>query len=410
MRNEIIKDETGHDNAMVTFTAEELAEILGSDHPVLTVRGRKISELCIGKYQASMVDGVPCSIKGMKPATDINFDDAVAACERKGEGWHLMTAAEWGAIALISKKLGTLPHGNNNSGKDYNHPDEHGELYDGCRVLTGSVPATWSHDHTEAGIYDLNGNVFEWIGGVRFVDGELQLIPDNNAALHADQSDRSKEWQPIETGDGTIKYRVDGSEITVTNEELEDHDWDGCEFKDLKADIEVPKILKQLALFPDGEHDGSDYFYLDNTGERLVSRGGRWNSTSYAGVFCASGYFPRSYASTGIGFRPAFIRFSEICPSDHLTEKETTPADTAQKKETSKQPTVDELIRDLTVSAIESTIRTVGLEPAEGLREELMRSTPEQLTKAVNELPAYITAYKILKALADIPKGVPGDA
>ena len=46
---------------------------------------------------------------------------------------------------------------------------------------------------------------------------------------------------------------------------------------------------------------------MRNRGERLVYRGGHWISVSYAGVFYAHGFNPRSDYSTNIGFRPAFI-------------------------------------------------------------------------------------------------------
>ena len=49
-------------------------------------------------------------------------------------------------------------------------------------------------------------------------------------------------------------------------------------------------------------------------------RGGNWNNGGNAGVFYANGNNPRSNYNTNIGFRPAFVRFSEICDSDTLEE------------------------------------------------------------------------------------------
>jgi len=46
----------------------------------------------------------------------------------------------------------------------------------------GSGFVTWSHDGTLEGVWDLNGNVWEWCAGLRLVHGELQVIPYNNAA------------------------------------------------------------------------------------------------------------------------------------------------------------------------------------------------------------------------------------
>ena len=47
-------------------------------------------------------------------------------------------------------------------------------------------------------------------------------------------------------------------------------------------------------------------------------RGGNWNNTSNAGVFYANGNNPRSNYNTNIGFRPAFVRFSDGCTSEDL--------------------------------------------------------------------------------------------
>lgn len=105
--------------------------------------------------------------------------------------------------------------------------------------------------------------------------------------------------------------------MTLTTEQPDQY-WDGFRFNDLKSEIEVPDILKALALYPADEEPVDGYFWIDTEGERLAYRGGYWNSTSSAGVFRLYGSNPRSYAGTGIGFRSAFIRPSEICQSENL--------------------------------------------------------------------------------------------
>jgi hypothetical protein len=47
---------------------------------------------------------------------------------------------------------------------------------------------------------------------------------------------------------------------------------------------------------------------MRNLGERLPGRGGDWSTTSNAGVPSLNLYYPRSYSSTGVGFRPAYYR------------------------------------------------------------------------------------------------------
>ena len=84
--------------------------------------------------------------------------------------------------------------------------------------------------------------------------------------------------------------------------------WDGCKFKEIKAEVEVPEELKALGLFPVDNNIGDDYFWVDNEeAERLVYRGGHWNSYTNAGVFNFSANRPRSDSYNNIGFRSAFV-------------------------------------------------------------------------------------------------------
>lgn len=84
MRNEVIYDKNGRPDIMVVFTPSEL----GLPD---TLRGRKVKEYAISKYQNTLIDGVPYSLPFMKPAVNISHDEAIRLCESKGEGWHLIT-------------------------------------------------------------------------------------------------------------------------------------------------------------------------------------------------------------------------------------------------------------------------------------------------------------------------------
>lgn len=318
-------------------------------HYAFKVNGVEIPAFYMGKYLATVYKGRALSLPLQDPAASsvatadrgsaisnyVNFDNAKVWCEANGAGFHLPTIAEYSWIALLSRKNGTMPRGNNNYGNDVVAKYEKGvgSLFDGeriCRTLTGSGPATWNDNWRPDGICDLNGNVYEWQGGYRTVDGELQIFADNDAAMQYEQNKDSTLWKAIlqdgtlvEPGtNGTLKwdYTADpgasGAKPFRLNTTLQfpqavDAPYGQMSFANLTAadGVVVPDRLKALALMPDGTgvSYGGDYAYMKNIGERLVFRGGYWLNGSGAGVFGASGNYPRSNCNAHIGFRPAFI-------------------------------------------------------------------------------------------------------
>ncbi len=319
MKNEVIFDSRGIPDIMVSFTPDELGL------PV-KLKGRTVEAYLIAKYPATLIGGVPHSLPYQQPAVNINHDEAIQLCEAKGPGWHLITNDEWAALAHQSRKKGTLPRGNTASGKSHSHPEETGTTYEGGsgKTLTGSGPVTWNHDHTAEGVADMCGNVWEHVGGIRFVDGKVQVIPNNEAAAGADQSKDSPEWVNIYTADGDpIYYNVQDDQITLQPYEPEDKAWDGVAFTDLEAgEVDDLDELIKLGLYPADGYEGTDYFWLDTNDERCVYRGGTWTGGARAGVFSLLGGDSRAHSGAGIGFRPAFVRYSGDSGSlDNLDEE-----------------------------------------------------------------------------------------
>lgn len=321
MRNEVIFDDRGRPDILVVFTPDELKL---PD----TLKGRKVKEYAISKYPNTMIDGRPYSLPFMPPAVNVNHDEAIRLCEAKGPGWHLITNDEWAALARQSWENDTVPTGNTNSGKSHSHPEQKGTTYQNSygKTLAGSGPIEWNHDRTAEGVADMVGNVWEHVGGVRFLNGQAQIIPNNEAAAGADQSPDSKEWTAIYTPDGDpVYYNVKDGEIVLQPTAPEGKDYDGVPFCDLheRADMDVPDKLIELGLYPAPRYEGEEYFWLDTDGERCVYRGGSWDDGTDAGVFCLNGSNSRSNVGWGIGFRSALVRYSgDSGDLDHLDNTE----------------------------------------------------------------------------------------
>lgn len=389
MRNEVIFDDRGIPDIMVVFTPDELG--LPAE-----IRGKAVKEYAISKYPNTLIGGVPYSMPYQQPAVNVNHDEAIRLCESKGPGWHLLTNDEWAALAHQSRKNGTLPRGNTDCGKSHSHPEETGTTYKDAsgssKTLTGSGPVTWNHDHTAEGVADMCGNIFEHVGGIRFLNGQVQVIPNNEAAAGADQSKDSKEWTPLYTAGGdTIFYNVEDGEIKLQPVAPDSKDYDGVPFVDLDGSaLEVPEKLIELGLYPAPGYEGTDYFWLDTDGERIVFRGGYWAYGALAGVFSFSGSDSRAGVYTPVGFRSALIRYSgDSGDLDNLDGKDSEPTDepieetTAPSFDTLPGPVqLPTLVRLILARQLAVLYEAAGGKDPEGFKRIANTATDKELQQA----------------------------
>ena len=288
-------------------------------------------KLYIGKYQGNIRNSnskdLVLSLRGLDCKHTINLDTAVAACRNNGPTHHLTTNAEYAYLALKCKAQGFQPQGNNSYGKDEqgNYGDIVHQYTSGStkyfgRVAQGSGPLTWFHDGSPLGVWGLNGNVYEWSPGYRLMNGKIQVLPYNSAALaETDMSAASAAWKGILI-DGTLVDPGTGGELMFGDKDavgdnvinIADGTWDGTNYFGRPfTSIEYagfPAILKELAIIPhDAGNYGGDYQYFNFNGERCPARGGVWSDGSDYGVWCAAILYTRADAYHYVGLRPAFL-------------------------------------------------------------------------------------------------------
>lgn len=306
-------------------------------HPMFRVGGVTVPEILISKYQNAILANRAYSLPFRAPATGVTFDVAKMFCENKGSGWHLTTNAEYAGLALWCLQEGVPLRGHTGGGGNNIMPHERGTLM-GEYTATGSGPASWYHDGTQFGISDLVGNTWEWAAGLRLVNGEIQIIPDNDAALGGDHGANSSLWKALSpagipylpgtansikfdatvTGDsamvesdlgGGVILRKSRNNPNFTGGDVTaDYQYQSVRFDQITADSEIEQgmiSLKLLGLMPAANSlDGK--LFLRNYGDRMALRGGACDGS--AGLFALNLMHGRAGAAAHRGFRAAYVK------------------------------------------------------------------------------------------------------
>lgn len=330
--NKVIYDDVGLPSIMVYFPKKTINEVYKSltatsACPAFIVNGNEVNGFYISKYQNVVINGRAYSLPLQTPKSNLTYDEAITYSSNKGKGWHLYTNIERAYIAELCNTNGFIPGGNSKNGsnglKNYEKAvpatyNNDGSIY---AVLTGSGPKSWAHNNTASGVWDLVGNLSELVAGLRFVNGEIQVIADNDAA-NSDVSlaSTSLNWKAINsTGlvepgtKDTYKYDYIDSKITLntTITNLTDSFISGY-YKDVKiADgLVIPNIVYMLGLMPlknvTYTYNGGFSLFL-NKKELLPTAGGNFVRGSKAGINELYCNYDRTISGPGEGFRACYV-------------------------------------------------------------------------------------------------------
>ena len=353
-------------------------------HPAFIINGVERDYILLGKYKAGengVSNDALVSLPNIMPARSLGADQCLSRMKKAGAGITGMTVADYGFIKLLAQKNGWVPKGNTFWGQSHKDgtawkvgealtvgterayegyiykcliahttaaelkPDiaptywQRGKLIGGIsqdnaidstwqtgyRTLNGTGPLDWYLGKDPSNLADIIGSSMEQQYGLRYVNCEMQILENNNAAdPDADLSASSVAWKailPNKSNDGytlvapgtagTLHWTWQNGKLTLDTVEPEfDNEYRGTNFRDLAYNAAhlpfIPSIVKELGLFPTGSDDKTEgYYYQQMTkDERFPRRGGAISDTSYSGLGFVGSRNPRGNEPALYGCRP----------------------------------------------------------------------------------------------------------
>lgn len=221
----VIYTPKGQPSFVTIFNKIDLSTLnpdLSGTHPAFIINGTEYDQIMIGTFQGSIIDGELVSQPWSTPESGNTIQNYRAAAVAAGTGCHLMTLPEWGLVAAMDN-LGVQTLGNNSQGSSVADSTLKGSLISGGSgmIYTGSGPTEFRLNQVYNQVSDLVGNRFQICDGVRFLDGEIQVVTNNDAAQPGyDLGLTSPNWKAINgqtgaliapTGTGTINTDYDAT-------------------------------------------------------------------------------------------------------------------------------------------------------------------------------------------------------
>ncbi|HDG1726540.1 TPA: hypothetical protein PFE81_003100 [Vibrio cholerae] len=265
------------------------------------------SECRIAIHKSVNVGGRTVSRAGLAPYVNLNFDEFKAKASDLSGGFRMLDVyhdafINWQILSIIAKG-GQQPRGNTEWGRAHDMISEVGRRVDGMlsnertgngATLTGSGPNSWRHDGTAFGVSDWVGNVWEWIDGLKMVNGQFYLA----------QYSGQPEAQWVATG----RYINSGNVLSMTpptSPVSGEQTW-GLLTK--TGNYVGNELMQKLFIEPiDCTKILNGRFYYNTDGERLPLRRGSWSNAGNSGPAALYILSARSLRDSRFAGRLAFV-------------------------------------------------------------------------------------------------------
>ncbi|MBJ6952879.1 hypothetical protein [Vibrio cholerae] len=313
-RLEVIKDAVGNAHLFGVWPIQTYEQLQIPNCPFTGVidvfrkqDGTFRSECRIAIHKSVNVGGRTVSRAGLAPYVNLNFDEFKTKASDLSGGFRMLDVyhdafINWQILSIIAKG-GQQPRGNTEWGRAHNMISEVGRRVDGMlsnertgngATLTGSGPNSWRHDGTAFGVSDWVGNVWEWIDGLKMVNGQFYLA----------QYSGQPEAQWVATG----RYINSGNVLSMTpptSPVSGEQTW-GLLTK--TGNYVGNELMQKLFIEPiDCTKILNGRFYYNTDGERLPLRRGSWSNAGNSGPAALYILSARSLRDSRFAGRLAFV-------------------------------------------------------------------------------------------------------